>query len=63
MEEQKNKSHHVGDEKLGNENQTQEQRDSKSDLKLTSLEDKRPADPDLPKGWSPDSDTSRGKDD
>jgi hypothetical protein len=63
MENETNKPHHAGDEKLGNEEQEDNKNKPKSDLKLKGLDDKRPDDPDLPKGWTPDSDTSGGPQD
>jgi hypothetical protein len=63
MENKSKEPHHAGDEKLGNEEQQQNSKEPKEDLKLKGLDDKRPADPDLPKGWTPDSDTSRGPQD
>lgn len=62
MEDNSKQQHHAGDEKLGNEDQ-KDQQESHSDLKLKGLDDKRPADTNLPKGWGPDSDTSRGPED
>lgn len=62
MENKENDKHHVGDEKLGHEGK-KEQKQDKSDLKLKGLDDKRPSDPNLEKGWTPDSDTSRGPED
>ena len=62
MENKENPKHHVGDEKLGHEDRKDKKGD-KSDLKLKGLDDKRPSDSNLEKGWSPDSDTSRGPED
>ncbi|WP_432712353.1 hypothetical protein [Pedobacter sp.] len=63
MENKETPAHHAGDEKIGNEEEEKKQNADKSDLKLKGLDDKRPADEDLPKGWTPDSDTSRGPED
>ena len=62
MENKENDKHHAGDEKLGHEDIAHNKKE-KSDLKLKGLDDKRPADPNLKKGWTPDSDTSRGPQD
>jgi hypothetical protein len=62
MENEENEKHHVGEEKLGHE-EKKDNKEDKSDLKLKGLEDKRPDDPNLEKGWGPDSDTSRGPED
>jgi hypothetical protein len=50
-------------ENLGNEPEEQPEGNADSPNRLTSLEDKRPDDDSIKKGWSIDSDTSRGPQD
>jgi hypothetical protein len=50
-------------ENLGNEPEEQPEGNPDSPHRLTSLEDKRPDDDSIKKGWSIDSDTSRGPQD
>lgn len=50
-------------ENIGNEPEEQTEGDPESPYRLKGLDDKRPEDSDIKKGWTVDSNTSRGPED
>lgn len=59
----KNEHQDLEKENLGIEPEEQEDGDPSSPFKLKGFDDKRPEDKDIRKGWTVDSNTSRGAED